>query len=212
MPKQRKSAIVAVAAFCVGFTGCATTELASQLNPAYLGTQYAKILVEARFQDLSLRQLAEGEFCKEVALYSNCECVESATLIFPGQTDSPEELAAILAENDIGAVIIIGPTVSGVATAYVPETSHTQGSATISGNTISGSSTTRTYGGYNLSAPWASYEVTMWDEAKHDVVWYATAQTTGDIFADWEDLVRSVARKTVSGLLEPGLIAQKEVH
>ncbi|MGF1614795.1 MAG: hypothetical protein ACFCVA_13045 [Gammaproteobacteria bacterium] len=131
-------------------TGCATTRMTSQINSEVLGRSFGKVLVHGNFQNLEYRQLAEDKICTELSRIATCECLKSSEVFFPGQNYSSDEIASRLNELHIDAVLALQPTGSGKSSTYVPQTSHTTGSATIIGNTVTGSSTTQTYGGYNI--------------------------------------------------------------
>jgi hypothetical protein len=57
-----------------------------------------------------------------------------------------------------------------------------------------------------VDKPWASFSVTLMDLEQNTVAWYATARTGGNAFADTEDLLRSMARKTIERLAQDGII------
>jgi hypothetical protein len=110
-----------------------------------------------------------------------------------------------LRELSVDAVLTLQPTGSGTSSTYVPQTSHTTGSATVIGNTVTGSSTTQTYGGYSIEKPWANSEVVLRSTSDGTVAWYATAASGGNAFAGWDDLINSASSKAVSKLVSDGV-------
>lgn len=190
----------------ISLLGCASTRMTSQLNPEFSQQTFSKVLVHANFQSLEARQLAEEKICAELNALPECECVKSSDAFFPGREFSPEEVSARLAELAVDGVLTLEPTGSGSTSQYVPKSSTTTGNAQISGNTVRGSSTTTEYGGYNVSKPWASYEASLIATEDGETAWYATAATGGNAYANWKDLVRSAAGKTVSQLRADGAV------
>lgn len=186
--------------------GCATTRMTSQINQDVMGRSFGKVLVHGNFQSLEYRQLAEETLCTELARVAGCECLKSSEVFFPGEEYSAEQISIRLSDLKIDGVLTLQPTGSGTSSTYVPQTSHTTGSATVTGNTVTGSSTTRTSGGYNVSKPWANYEAVLLSTSDGRVAWYATAASGGNAFAGWEDLIKSASNKTVSKLVSDGVL------
>jgi hypothetical protein len=190
----------------VFLAGCASTRMTSQVNQEVMGRNFQTVLVHGNFQNLEYRQLAEGKLCTELARIVGCKCFKSSEVFFPSEEYSTEQIAGRLTELGIDAVLTLQPTGSGTSSTYVPQTSHTTGSATVIGNRVTGSSTTQTYGGYNISKPWANYEAVLWSTADGRVAWYATAASGGNAFAGWDDLISSASSKTVSQLVSDGVL------
>lgn len=193
---------------CVAFTlfstlliGCASTRMVSQVNTELASRSFTKILVNGNFQSLEYRQLVEDKLCDELSRITTCIFLKSYDVFFPGQEYSMEQIANRLTELGIDGILIIQPKGSGITSAYVPQMSHTNISAWISGNTVSGSSTTMTYGGYRIGKPWANFEAILWSVADDKVAWYATAITKGYAYNDWGDLVKSASSKTIRKLI-----------
>lgn len=181
--------------------GCASTRMTSKVDPVVVERPFRKILVHASFNDLEAREVAEDKLCAEMQNVSVCECAKSVQLFFPGRQYSAEEAAEILLNAGIDGVLILQPTGSGTNSHYVPPTSRTTSSARVSGNSIFGSSTTTTSGGYSVSKPWETYEASLYFVDSGDVVWYATAKASGNRYADAHDLIRSASAKAVEKLL-----------
>jgi hypothetical protein len=214
LPRMRPIIVVilrnANAAICILVTiafGCARTNLTSRINPETNSKHFTRILVHGNFPSLAHRQAAEDRLCSKIRQAApSCECVKALDTFFPGQEYSVDDIATRLTDLQIDGVLVIQPTGSGATTTYVPQSSYTTGTATVHGNTVSGSSTTQTYGGYDVSKPWANYEATLYSTSDGKVAWYATAESTGNAFADWSDLINSVCGKTVNKLTADGLV------
>lgn len=206
MKRQMKmSSSVAAVLLGVMLVGCATTRITSQVNREVIGRSFGKVLVHGNFQNLEYRQLAESKLCSGLAEATGVACLKSAEVFFPGQEYSAEQIAERLSELQIDAVLTLQPTGSGTSSTYVPQTSHTTGRATVIGNTVTGSSTTQTYGGYYISKPWQNCEAVLWSTSDGKVVWYGTAASRGNAFAGWDDLINSASSKTVSKLVSDGV-------
>jgi hypothetical protein len=157
-------------------TNCASTRLTSQSDPSFADKRYNKILVYFESADLELRREAEIAIRTKLTQYQ-VECSPAHQLFFPGKNYSDFEATNILESNQIDAVLIIRLLDAGVSSTYIPPTTQTQTKAWISGNYLSGSSTTRSYGGYNINKPWASFSAQLLDVTTQNVVWIASAQT-----------------------------------
>jgi len=192
-------AVAGLLAVC--FTSCASTKIASQVNPEVVGRSFSKVLVYGNFSSLSYQQLAEEKLCAGLTQEVDCACVKTSEVFFPTQQYSDEDIAKRLDELGIEAVLTLQSAGSGTSSTYVPQTSHTTGTATVTGNTVTGSSTTQTYGGHDVNKPWANFEADLWSRVDKKIAWYATASSGGNAFANWNDLIASAANKAVSRLL-----------
>ncbi len=197
---------VLVSLLLIAAAGCASTRMTSQVNPGYVGRHFNKVFIHGNFQSLEQRHLAEEELCVALARTVPWECLKSAEVLFPGQFYSPEQIRDRLDELGVDAVLVLQPTGSGTSSIYIPPSTHTTATASAYGNAATASSTTYTSGGFNLSMPWTNYEVMLWSRADGQVAWYATAVSSGNEFAGWDDLIRSAARKTVERLAADGII------
>jgi hypothetical protein len=180
--------------------------MTSQVNAELSGRRYVKVLVHGNFQALGYRQLAERTVCEQLVLASEVACVKSSDVFFPGQQFSPDQIATRLRELQVDAVLTLQAANSGLSSVYVPQTTVSSGSATVTGNTIAGTATTQTFGGYNVTKPWAQYEAVFWAIADAKVAWYATAQADGSAYSRWDDLIKAAAKKTVGKLVSDGVV------
>lgn len=188
----------------VASLSCATTSIRSQVDPAAAAKGFKKVMVVGNFSDLGLRQDAEQEFVKTLAA-RGFYATPSAVLLFPGRQYSPEEIDQALATAGVDAVLVLSPAGAGTSSTWIPQTTTTTGSATVYGNTVSGTATSRSYGGYSVQKPWAQFHAQLFDRAARQSVWIASFDSRGNAFADWGDLVRSMARKAAGALAEQRL-------
>lgn len=184
---------------------CTRTSLIAQRDPAIDANQYDTLLVEAVFQDLGLRRECEMHLVKRLGI-RGYTALPSVDILFPGREYTDEELGDIILKHGIDAWLLIGLTGSGYSSTYVPKTTYTEGSATTIGNTTRGSARTRTYGGYSVSKPWASFDLKLYDVATGEVAWIATAKSGGNAFSDYGHLVRAIASKAATQLEKDQLL------
>lgn len=182
-------------------TGCASTRITSQGDSEFGHKSYNKIMVYFGLLDLELRKDAELTLQNKLS-QNGVECLPAHQIFFPGRSYSDFETVNIIESNQIDAVLIVDLYDAGSTSTYIPPTTETQTKASISGNYLSGSSTTRTYGGYNINKPWASFAAKLIDIDAGSVVWIASAQTKGNAFANSKTLLRSMANKTADRLLK----------
>jgi hypothetical protein len=155
--------------------------------------------------DIGLRQDAETVFERRLA-ECNIECMPSHKLFFPSRQYSEEEAGRLISQNSIDAVLIVTLSDAGTSSSYVPQQSYTEAQSQIIGNTVSGSSTTTSSGGYSIEKPWASFTAQLFDCQTGHVVWVASANTGGNAYASGGTLVRSMADKTVQQLKKDGIV------
>lgn len=186
--------------------GCASTSMTSEANPEFAGHHFTTLLVEGGFSDLGQRQYAEDQLCEYLADYSDVQCIESLKIFFPGEKYTWAQISSRLSELHIDGVLMLKPTNSGVVSAYIPPTTYTTGSASVYGDTVYASSTTQTFGGYNFLKPWASFQAILYSTSNDKIAWYATADSKGNAFAKWDDLIESAAERTAKKLVNDEVV------
>ena len=182
--------------------GCASTTLTSMVNPARTPKVFTKVMVHFPLSDLGLRQTVEEEF-RSHDLFDRF--VPSFELLFPGQEYTPEQAREILRQHEVDAVLVISLRDAGSSTSYVPQSATTTCTLWSTSDGCTQTQTT-TSGGYSVAKPWASFQSSLYDFETGEVAWTASAQTAGNKWADAEDLLRSLARKSVDRLREERLI------
>ena len=89
---------------------------------------------------------------------------------------------------------------------FVPGSSKTTGSATLSGNVVNYSSRTQQSGGYYISKPRVRYELKLLDVSTGKTIWVATSRTRGNAFARFDTLIQSLSQTAIRKLQEDKLI------
>jgi hypothetical protein len=209
MVLRRKIFSILLGIFFMTSISCASTQLASQRDSTIPPNSYSAIVVEALFRDVGVRQECEK------AVQNSLEkkgyiCFKASDLFFIGRNYTQSEISKIFAANEIEALLVVKPTGSGCTSTYMPKTEYTEGSASIYGNRVSGSSTTKTYGGYNVYKPWASFEMSIVDIASGETIWYATASSGGNAFASNTTLIRSASGKLAEQIHRDKLLKKAE--
>ncbi|MBE3046006.1 hypothetical protein IMZ48_26400 [Candidatus Bathyarchaeota archaeon] len=162
-------------------------------------------MVYVNFSDLGLRQDAERQFRTSLAAH-RVAAVPSSEILFPGRTYSTEEIGKILVDAKVEAVLVVAAAGTGTNASWIPQTTTTQATATVAGNTVSGQATTQTYGGYAVNKPWAQFDASLYDLASGKNVWVARMSSKGNAFAGWGDLARSMAKKTAAQLVKDRIL------
>jgi hypothetical protein len=190
------------------FSGCAGTNITSQINKKNTDCHYGRLLVLVCFSDPNLRQQAEDKVCSDMNRLSSCECLKSYDLFFPGKGYTQNEAKAILTENKIDGILIFQRS-SGVESNYDPETSKSIGRAFLMGNALLGSNKTESNGITNTARPSAKYRTTLMSTSDNQIVWYAQASTTGIVLTTVDNLLENASNETVKRLIDDGIITKK---
>jgi hypothetical protein len=210
--KMRQTAICtsSIIVIVLSVLSCAWTRIDSQINPEYSDRQYQKLLVFVALYDIGDRQSAEKRIQEEMDDYG-AVCLLSHELFFAGRSYTDNEMLDILDRNEVDAILIIDPYASGESQTYIPQSTSTETRGTVTESfdgyyTLKTKSNTMTNGGYYVSKPWARYSLQLFDANTGDVVWFATASSRGNAFANWGTLMNSVASKTVKKLFQDKLL------
>jgi hypothetical protein len=150
----------------------------STLNPEVSGRRYQRVLVEFHLTELNDRELVETTFAEEST--QGTIFIPSHTVFIPGTRYREAAIVKLLNEYEIDATLR-----SGLVTSR---------------------STSGSVGSGTMSYPSARFELELVDTADGVTVWKSAAETEGNPLADWDDLLRSMARKTVDRLGKDGLI------
>ena len=194
-------------AIVIGLAGCAWTGIDTQTTPFYAGEKYEKLAVMVDVSNAGLARDAERRFVSELSGYG-VEAIEYSTLM-PSTIDySMEERIDALERAGVDAVLYAACTGAGSSSHYVPRTSTTSGRV----NPYTGqvSATTRTYGGYSMSKPWASFTVELLSMSTGDVVWIGYSETSGNAYAGSKTVLRSLADKAAGQLVKDGLVGSRK--
>jgi len=186
-------------------SGCASTILNTIKNPELSEVKFRKLLIVAPFSDIGLRKQTENSFVAEFNS-SGVSAISSIELIPPLKDYNEQELLKILEQNNIDGVLVVALQDYWTSQAYIPKSSSSQGSASLYGNSLYYKSYTQEYGGYYISKPRVKFEIRLFDSKSGQVAWLATSFTRGNAFADYNTLVKSLAKEVVKKLREENVI------
>jgi len=111
---------------------------------------------------------------------------------------SDEEYRELLDELGVEAIVLVFPEGAGHSETYIPQRTYTR--------TKGGSTTSQTYGGYNILKPWFNFEAQLYDVKEDELVWYATISSSGNTFSNLKTLVKAAGGKVVKKLVQDQLI------
>jgi hypothetical protein len=178
-------------------TSCATTKISSFTNPDIKISDYKKILVFANVQDVELRKNLENNLIEQFKL-QNKDVVSSIEIISPLKEYSSEELSKIYSENGIDCFLIVSIINTTNESVYIPQQTHTNYSSQYVNGQLINIPYTTTSGGYSVSYPKASFEITLTDVKTGELAFKATANSSGDEFSDMKTISKSLAKEIVS--------------
>jgi hypothetical protein len=178
--------------------GCARTAMTSMAALEPRSHQITRVIVFADFVDLGLRQATEARFTS-VNGATPVRYFAAHQLFFPGREYSAEEIQTVLRNNQIDATLMIKAGGVGATSTYIQPTFTT--TCTVR-NTSTGcqQATTTTTGGFDVAKPWAQFTAQLFDYRVSRVVWFATANTSGNAFASGKTLAESMADNTLERL------------
>lgn len=184
--------------------GCARTSMTSMPAPEIQGRSFRAILVIAQVQDLGLKIAMERRFMEGIVPprstpIPGVRFVPSHTILFPGRDYTGDQIVELMRQNGIDATLVITAGETGTVETFMPPTYTTRCTA-FSWSGGCGQITTTPSGGGSYSKPWARFSTKLYDAANGQVDWVATAFSGGNAFAQTEDLVRSMADKTLERL------------
>lgn len=173
--------------------GCAYTRMTSSLDPDFRAKKFSHICLFVTYADLSDRSQAEAAFVKAFGR-TQTTCTPLTQLIPPTRQTDQAVLDRIFQDKGIDGLLRIVQTQYSEGHEY-----RTSGQQLVNGMFTSNTHT--------VALPRVRYEMKLHDTASRRVAWMATAQTRGNEFAGFSDLVRSLADETVSVLIRDGVTA-----
>lgn len=199
---MKKVEFILLTIFIVIVSSCATTKLSSFKNPEIDLTLYKSIVVFANIKDIEIRKYLENKLVEEFTTRGK-NAVSYISLFSPLKEYSTEKIINTLKEKNIGCYLEISIMDAKNNSAYVPQktTTHYQ-SQYVNGQYISTPYTT-TSGGYSVSYPTASFEITALDLQSGEVAMKATANSEGDEFSDMKTIMTSLTKKIVDEFVPP---------
>ena len=167
-------------AWVVILGACATTKIESTLGPEATARPVERVLVLFPLRPTEARELVETTFADEST--AGTTFIPSYPYFSQDKEYSGAEISEILRKNEIDALLRLSVTHQGYKKSYMP------------------------YSGSQLDNPNAGFEMELINVEDGAVLWSSTATTQGNALADGDDLLRSIARKTVDQLSKDGLI------
>ncbi|MFH1891512.1 MAG: hypothetical protein ABIK83_02375 [Candidatus Zixiibacteriota bacterium] len=184
----------------------AGTSMHSRTAPNREERVFHKILLMTTYSDIELDQAFEKKV-KGCLKSHKAECVHERELFFPAGNYDFDEFVQKADSAGIDAILFVSPGSSGVSEQYIPKSSTTTTSGSVSSNGwFNAKSKTREYGGYSVGKPWTTTGVELYDYSTGEVIWVASAKTGGNAFAKWTTVVRSLGGQLVEKLGQDGLI------
>jgi hypothetical protein len=159
-------------------------------DPAAPSAGYQRLLIIAPFTDLASRLYAENAFVAPLAT-RGVHGLPFLAVFPPTRTYSKEESAAMLRNSGADGALIVTLTDAYTQQVYVPRSSTTTGTATLSGDMVNYRETTQHNGGYYVSLPRVQYELRLVDVATGQTTWLAASWTRGNAFAQFDALIQS---------------------
>lgn len=201
-----------IALFSVLTVGCASTNITAVKDPAFADRIYLKPAIYANTEDLQWRRSLEDTFVSELKKHG-IESLTTIELAPPTREYRPDELAKILADNGVDALLLVEISQTGVENRYIPQTSSTtttHGTVSTSGNSgaYQGQSHTTTTGGYEVSLPWAQMQTSLIDTATGQKAWIASSYTGGDEFTNFDNIRTSYCKEVLRQLIADGLLQE----
>jgi hypothetical protein len=175
-----RSSLLAVASVLL-LGACATTKMDSTVNPGATEHQFQRVMVMFPLSPFEKRALVEKTFAEEST--DGTTFIPSYPVLVAGIEYSHEEIARIVENHEVDAILelsLISSTVRFQSVAV-------QGTA------------------FDVYKPEAEFELRLVCIEDGIVMWSSTAESKGGALADADDLLRSLARKTVKQLAEDGL-------
>lgn len=189
--------------------GCANTTMTARVNPETAGRQIARVMVKVDHTSLEQRQTAEEALCSELAKASVWTCLTYSKVFFIGETYTPEQMQRRMQNSDIDTVLLLKPTDSGTTSTSLGSTPVPSSGLALLDLVFSDASAKPFHDATSLDKIWAKYEVKLISVSDDRVIWFASANANGTVFANWKDLITSTARQTVRQLAQSGLLPAK---
>jgi hypothetical protein len=164
---------------------------------------YRRILVVVPLPDLALRRAAEDRFVSAFP-GSASVFVPSYTVFFPGRTYTHDEVVRVLLEHGIEARLELSPGESGMDTYGLGSVTDARCTErTTTGDCVAATSRTTTT---ERSQPWSMFTAKLFDQVTGEAVWMASGKTVGNDYAQWSNIVKSMAATTARRLRADGVI------
>ena len=173
---------ILVVASALLLSACAATNMESTLTPGAEPHRFRRVMVILPLRPFEKRELVEKVFAEEST--PGTTFIPSYPVLIAGLEYSDVEIARILEPHNVDALLQLFLTSSTVKI----QTVVVQGT------------------GFDVYKPESEFELQLLCIEDEIVMWSSTAETKGGAFATGDDLLRSLARKTVEQLAEDGLV------
>jgi len=167
--------------------------------------KFRKLLVIAPFSDIALRKQTEHVFIKKLNSLG-VDAILGIELIPPVKNYNEQELLNISEQDHIEGILAVALQDYWTSRVYIPKSSSSQGNVSLYGNSLYYQSYTQEYGGYYVTKPRVKFEIRLFGVKSNQVAWMATSFTRGNTFADYNDLVNSLAKEVIKKPREENVI------
>lgn len=177
--------------------GClASTDVETMTRPNWQPETFKRVVVYYASSDLEDRKQVEDRFAAQDSAF-----IPSYELFFPGKSYSMEEIREIMDENNADAALVLNPKGAGSSSALIPG----QTTTTCTGNTC------QSWGGPVVADfPHADFGASLVEWETEQTVWAASAESSGNAFADQGNLRKSFVDSIIDSLREDGLLSRRE--
>jgi hypothetical protein len=194
---------VALVMVAVGLgSACTRTRMTSSLSPEATGATYSRILVVFSVPDLRLREFVENQFASQ----SPSVFIPGHSILPPTREYSNEEILGRLSQEHVDALLLVRLSDAGTDTKPVQaaRTTACSGGGGQGRGCFGGFITPS--GGGTINQSWAFFDSSLMDMSTRIVVWTGSAESKGSQFSGSDDVLRSMALKTVERLREDGVV------
>ena len=186
--------------------GCfASTRMTSVSNSEWVPRAVGPMLVWVVSEDLNVRRAMEEEFEGKGVDY-DIEIIPALNVFFPGESYSEDEVRETSSRRGITAILYLASGAKGTEDVQLPSTTTTQCTLWTGSPRRCAQTRETTSGGGSASLPWAEYSIDLIDATDGMPIWTATATSGGNVFADQDNLRKSLVGKTLEQLREDGIL------
>lgn len=202
-----------------GIFSAADAKTTAFKDPDYKDYKIIKVMITIPGLDLDSRAKSEKTFVEKFTeartasktIFSkkaaiDVTAVSSLDILLPTRKYTQDEFEALIKEHEIDSILLIKVTAQYSDEIYMPESSYTTETGNVYGNVFNSFSTTVTSGGYSFSYPKAKMDLKLYDTITGKTIWMANAFASGNEFANFNSLMKSVAKETITKLTEADLV------
>ncbi len=198
-----------LAIFISGCNVNAKTAIESFKDPDFQNLTINKILISTKDMGLFKDRKIEKAFADKFAKYTTVEAVPQTDLFFPTRTYSDTEKKDLLVQSQVDEILEISQTDFREDKEYIPGEAFKTGHVHHSGHPTIHTRITFYSQGHYASKPVVTFKLTI-TTPDNKTIWLATAETTGTVNADMDDLIDSLSDETIKQLAKDGLVTVKK--